>query len=119
MMLGTTASAATLPLRPGTYVLAGTSCRDPAFAAMFDYDGRHFSYPHATKCRSVIRSHAGRTYHVSETCSALGDGSATTPDTTQATYTIVSNARVHISHGSKDDASSYRWCAALPAKKSQ
>jgi hypothetical protein len=119
MMLATAASAAVLPLKPGTYVLSSTPCGDPAFAAMFDYDGRSFSYPHATNCRSVIRAHAGRTYHVSETCSALGDGSASVSDTRQMTYTIVSDTRVRVSRGSGTVVSSYRRCAASLVRKSQ
>ena len=118
LMLGTAASAATLPLKPGTYVLTGTPCHDPAFAAMFDYDGHHFSYPHATKCNSVVKSHAGKTYRISETCSALGDGMATKPDTTQATYTVLSSARVSVSRGAGTAASSYRWCAKTQTKRS-
>jgi hypothetical protein len=119
MMLGTVTSAATLPLNQGTYVLTRTPCRDPAFATMFEYEGRRFSYPHATQCRSVIRAHLGRAYRVSETCSALGDGSASAPETSQATYTILSNTRVRVSRGSDALVSSYRWCAAPVAPRSQ
>lgn len=38
--IATTADAAVVPLRPGTFVLKGQSCDNPPFAAMFDYDGR-------------------------------------------------------------------------------
>jgi len=117
MMLGTMASSATLPLRPGTYVETGSPCHDPALAALFDYDGRRFSYPHATNCRSVIQSHAGRTYRVTESCSALGDGSAAIPDTRQATYIVLSNSRVRIDRGPANTTSSYRWCASPRARK--
>jgi hypothetical protein len=113
-MLATSASASLLPLRPGTYVQAGSACRDPAFAVMFDYDGQHFSYPHATQCTSTITSHAGRTYRLSETCKANGDGSPATADTTHATYTVLSSTRVSISHGPKAASSLYRWCGASP-----
>jgi hypothetical protein len=116
ILLGTAASAATLPLRPGTYVPAGSPCHDPALAAMFSYDGSKFSYPHASDCRSTITSHAGRTYRISETCSALGDGSASAPSTTLATYTILAHSRVQVSR-EHNAASPYRWCAAVTKKK--
>lgn len=112
VMLGTAAAAATLPLKPGTYVAEGAACTDPSFATMFEYDGQHFSYPHATHCKSVIVSHAGHTYHVSETCSANGDGSASKPDTLKATYTLLSATRVRVSHGPTGGPTSYRWCKA-------
>lgn len=117
LMLGTMPSAATLPLRPGTYVQTGSPCHDPALAAVFNYDGRRFRYPHATDCRSVIQSHVGRTYYVTESCSALGDGSAAVADTTQATYTVLSNSRVRIGRGPADTTSSFRWCAGPRARK--
>ena len=79
--LGTAANGARLPLKPGTYVLAGTPCKDPPFAAMFSYDGRQFSYPHASGCQSTVLSHRGRSYRIRETCSALGDGTPTTSTT--------------------------------------
>jgi hypothetical protein len=112
LIASTAAQAATLPLKPGTYVAAGTPCKDPPFAAMFGYDGRQFSYPHAAQCRSVIRAHPGKTYRVQETCSALGDGTPTKPDTMSATYTVLSPRTVAVNRGTGKDAIRYRWCPA-------
>jgi hypothetical protein len=117
VLLGATAaSAATLPLKTGTYVLADVPCHDPALAAMFAYDGRQFSYPHATKCRSFITSHRGNAYQVEETCSALGDGGAATPTTIKTTYIVLSPTQVRVSQAHLVPFS-YRWCPSPPAKR--
>ncbi len=119
MMIGATAaSAAELPLRPGTFVLAGTSCHAPPLAAMFTFDGHQFSYPHATHCRSTVRSHVGKTYRVTETCSALGDGSPTAPSTIETRYTIQSASHVRVGRGRADTGSAYRWCSAVAPARS-
>ena len=118
LVLGTAAQSATLPIKPGTYVLAGVPCSDPPFAATFDFDGKRFSYPHASDCRSVVHAQGGHTYRVRETCSALGDGSPTKADTTEATYKILSADMVRIVRGAKG-ASNYRRCpSSQPKKKS-
>jgi hypothetical protein len=117
MLIPGAAQAATLPLKPGTYVLADTPCNDPPFAAMFDYDGRRFSYPHATDCRSAIVLHKGRTYRVRETCLALGDGSAAAPSTTISAYTIRSPERVEVRQGHEKANPVYRWCAPARANR--
>jgi hypothetical protein len=110
--VATSTQAAVLPLRPGTYVLANTPCRDPALAGVFSYDGRQFSYPHASRCRSEILSSLGRTYRVRETCSALGDGAPAAPVTTILSYRIMSATQVWVSHPNRRFNSSYRWCPA-------
>ena len=111
IMIAGVAQAASLPLRAGTYVLADVPCSDPPFAALFDYDGQHFSYPHATKCVSVITARAGATYGVRETCSALGDGTPTAPSTISARYRILSPDRVSIRQASAGKDRVYRRCA--------
>ena len=110
------AQAATLPLKPGTFVQTSVPCKDPPFAAMFDYDGRALSYPHASHCRSAIASHEGRFYHVRETCTALGDGSAAAPSTSITLYKILSRQRVDVGQGGKASVA-YRWCPAVPGRK--
>lgn len=112
LLLGTVANASVLPLRPGTYVLADASCRDPALAAMFTYDGRHFSYPHASACRSVTLSRTKRTYRVKETCAAEGDGTVAVPSTTVSTYEIRSATQVRVGTRNGGTVLAYRWCAA-------
>jgi hypothetical protein len=111
-LVSTVADAASLPLKPGTYVVVGTACKEPPFAAMFSYDGRAFSYPHATECRSTVTAHSGKTYRIAETCSALGDGTPTKPDTMTATYTVQSRTKVEIRNPTQKGVTSYRWCGA-------
>jgi hypothetical protein len=108
--VATSTQAAVLPLRPGTYVLANTPCRDPALAGVFTYDGKQFSYPHASRCRSAVISQIGRTYQLRETCSALGDGGPATPTTTITSYRIMSATQVWVSHRNGRFNSSFRWC---------
>lgn len=109
-LASTMADAAQLPLKPGTYVLAGTACKDPPFAATFSYGGRAFSYPHAAKCRSTVAAHNGKSYKIAETCSALGDGTPTKAHTLTATYTVDSSTRVEIRKAGRNGRSLYRWC---------
>ena len=111
-LVATVADAASLPLKPGTYVLDGTACKEPPLATLFHYDGRAFSYPHATQCRSSIATHSGKTYRIAETCSALGDGTPTKPDTLHATYTIRSHTTVAVSRPTRKGSLAYRWCGA-------
>jgi hypothetical protein len=111
-LVGTAANAAELPIKPGTYVLAGTPCKDPPFAAMFTYADGQFSYPHASDCRSRIVFHAGYHYRIAETCSALGDGTPTKPTTFTSTYTIESTTRLSIARTTGQMAVHYRRCPA-------
>lgn len=111
-LVSTVADAASLPLKPGTYVRVGTACKEPPFAAMFAYDGRAFSYPHATKCRSTVTAHRGKTFEITETCSALGDGTPTKPVMLRASYTVDASTKVEIRKPGQKDASPYRWCGA-------
>jgi hypothetical protein len=111
-LISTVADAASLPLKSGTYVLVGTACKEPPFAAMFAYDGRAFSYPHATKCRSIVTARRGKTFDIAETCSALGDGTPTKPVMLRASYAIDASTKVEIRKPGHTDALPYRWCAA-------
>jgi len=112
MLVSTGSAAATLPLKPGTYVLADVPCTNPPLAALFTYDGRQFSYPHATGCRSIIQSHVGQVYRVQTRCSALGDGSRATPTTSLSSYVIASATRVSVGAGNGHARSTFRWCPA-------
>ncbi len=111
-LCATATSAAVLPLKPGTYVLKDSPCRDPALAAMFSYDGHRFSYPHASGCRSVTLAQNGRRYRVRETCHAAGDGTPEAPSRTDTTYEIQSATQVSVVGRSRDAALAYRWCPA-------
>jgi hypothetical protein len=114
---GAAAAAAPLPLKPGTYVLADQSCRDPALAGVFTYDGRAFSYPHAAGCRSIVRSQSEGVYHVWTTCQALGDGGSAAPTSTLSTYVIGSRTEVEVRQGQDLSGSSFRWCGPPQAQK--
>jgi len=110
VLAATSTQAAVLPLRPGTFVLTGVPCRHAAFGALFTYDGRQFSYPHASGCRSVILSQTGRAYRLSETCSTLGDGSPTARVTTITSYKITSPTHLWVGNRNGRASASYRWC---------
>lgn len=112
-LIATTADAAVLPLRPGIFVLRGQPCANPPFAAMFNYDGREFTYPHASQCTSAILSHAGKTYRRRETCAALGDGSPARSITTISIYEIRSQTEVRVRDTAHHGAA-YRWCPGRP-----
>lgn len=110
LLMAAATQAATLPLVSGRYVLASLPCKDPPFAAMFDYDGHRFSYPHASSCRSTVVTRQGSVYRFRETCTALGDGSATASFTAFTVYKIVSPERVTLRRGRGDGAYPYRRC---------
>lgn len=116
LLIGTAADAAVLPLKHGTYVVVDTPCDKPAFAAVLTYDGRAFAYPHASDCRSVVRARSGQTFRVSETCSALGDGSKITPTTTNVAYIIQSRTRFALHKEGGSTPTAYRWCATPIAR---
>ena len=111
-LIATTAQAASLPLRRGTFVTMGQSCSDAPLASLFHYDGMAFSYPHASQCRSDIVAQSGQTYTVRETCSALGDGTPAQPSTTTSTYAIISATEVRVGKDDGHGATAYRWCPA-------
>ena len=104
------ASSAFLPIKPGSYVLAGVPCKGFAFTALSSDDGKKFSYTNASRCRSAIRSHVGNTYHLRRTCSALGDGTPTAPTVMEANYAMQSFSSVTICRGPNTPILSYRRC---------
>ena len=104
------AASGLLPLSPGQYVLAGSPCRDHANAAEFSYDGRAFSYPHASRCLSAVRSHKRSFYVIETTCSGLGDGTPTAPTTVTQSYRTISATRVRVSDAGETTHFDYRWC---------
>ena len=85
------AEAATLPLRPGTFVMIGEPCADAPLATLFHYDGRSFSYPHATQCRFQILSHGAQDAKLRETCYALGDGTPATAARLSVSLPVANN----------------------------
>ena len=103
-----------LSLKQGTYVVASSDCKEPAFAVMKSWDGVGFSGPHSSKCTSRVLSRHGNQFTMSTTCAALGDG---TPD--QSGYvdnfllTRLSNTRFNIrKDNDPHPETTYRWCLA-------
>ena len=57
-----------LPLRPGVYVLAGTSCASPANAAFRIFDGKGLSGSTTRGCRATVTSRDGNRWQVDQSC---------------------------------------------------
>ena len=110
-----TASAATLPIEHGFYVLEGVECRDAPLAALFEYKDNQFSYPHAAQCRSEIAGQEGASYLVNETCSAEGDGTPARPISTSSRYQILSRTRLVVTKLNAGDQTlrAYRFCPSV------
>ena len=103
------AGAGPLPLARGTYVMRGTSCADPAFAAMRSYDGIGLGDPHSHACRLRVVARHGARYVIDNSCIGAGVGPATRA-TERLTLTITRRDAFAIG------ATFYRYCpaAALP-----
>ena len=102
-------AAGPLPLRAGVYVLHGTPCADPPFAAIRRYDGVGLGDPHSHACTTRVVAHRGALYVVDNACIDAGVGAA--PRTTE---------RLALTIGSREafavGASRYDYCpvGALP-----
>lgn len=66
-----------VPLTPGVYVLAGTTCANPANAAWRVWDGRGLSGSSTKACRATITAKRGDTYTLRNSCEDTYDGSRT------------------------------------------
>lgn len=73
---GTPKIGGVYPLRSGIYVAKGTSCGEPANAAIRQYDGRGISDPHSRACRVRIIARHGSSFVVDQSCIATGVGPA-------------------------------------------
>jgi hypothetical protein len=103
-----------LILKHGTYVLEGSPCKEPPFAAMKSWDGIGFSGPHASKCTTRVLSHHSEQFNISTACTAIGDGTPNPPgqvDVETLSLVRLSNTRFIVSSETKPKAT-YRWCAA-------
>lgn len=114
-LLAAAASTASFPIRAGIYVKVGIDCRNPANAHMFEYDGKHFSYPHASKCSSTILTRAHGEYRVREVCRANGDGSPAKPFAMMYIYSFPSATQIHMIKflDGRTDVLDYRLCPGL------
>ena len=73
-----------LPLTPGVYVLAGTTCENPSNAGWRVYNGQGLSGSATRACRSTIVKQEGDTYTIRNSCENTYDGSRT-PNTVAVT----------------------------------
>ena len=102
-------AAGPLPLREGTYVLHGTPCADPPFAAMRSYDGIGLGDPHSHACRARIVAQRGPRFVVDNSCIGAGVGAA--PRTTERLAVTVTS-REAFAIGAGRTASRYEYCPA-------
>lgn len=63
-------------LTPGLYVAQGSSCQQPANAAIRQYDGRGIGTAHSRACRARIVSRRGGALSVIQSCLDAGAGPA-------------------------------------------
>lgn len=102
--------AATIPLKAGDYGVVYLACANEPNAAIMSFDGRTFSYPHATKCTDTITGPSAGVLSISETCSALGDGSPTKPDT--STFTLRPHGADRFTLIKSGSTMTYRRCGS-------
>jgi hypothetical protein len=103
---------ASLPLKAGTYVVSSDKpCADAAFADVMAFDGRSFAGPHDARCQSTTLDRQGRSYRVSTTCRALGDGTATMPSTVVRQLRITSRSSFVLTRGNHEI--DYALCPAF------
>jgi hypothetical protein len=112
--LAVSATAATVPLRPGDYVQLGLPCIDAPSAARLTYDGRSFTGAHSSNCLTTITSRRGPRYILRSNCRSAGDGSPTPPYAETQTVTVRWMSRftfVHRAGAGVLDQAEYRLCA--------
>lgn len=111
LMLAASANAATITLKAGDYGAAGLACDEQPNASTMSFDGRSFSYAHASKCTDRITRKQAGVMTIVETCRAAGDGSPTDP------YTRTLNLRQNGSDGftliKSRSAGTFRRCGPL------
>jgi hypothetical protein len=94
-------------LKPGIFVAKGSSCREPANAAIRQYDGRGISTAHTRSCVARILSRRGSTFDVSQSCIDAGAGRA--PRVVERQTVSVQDA-LTFSTGRGRGATTYRYC---------
>ena len=96
----------------GTYVLAGTPCKDAPFAAMRSFDGANFSGPHDARCTTRILGRHANAVRIATTCRANGDGSPTVATTQTETIRLVGRRSFTTAAVASGTPVSYRLCPA-------
>lgn len=108
LMLAASANAATITLKAGDYGAAGLACDEQPNALTMSFDGRSFSYAHASKCANRITKKQAGVMTVVETCRAAGDGSPTHPDT--QTFNLRQNGSDRFTLIKAGSAMTFRRC---------
>lgn len=93
----TASTQSEVPLTPGVYVLARTSCENPANAAWRVWDGEGLSGSATESCRAEVLSRSGDSYTIRNSCVNTYDGSRTPETLTlrvpdQVHFTVNGNA---------------------------
>lgn len=101
-------------LKPGIFVAKGSSCGEPANAAIRHYDGKGISTAHSRSCVARVISRRGNTYEVSQTC--IGAGAGPAPRFVERQTVAIQDA-LTFSVGKGRAATAYRYCPIdqLPA----
>lgn len=101
-------------LKPGIFVAKGSTCADPANAAVLAYDGKGLSGAHSRSCRARVLSKRGGTFVVAQSCIAAGAEPA--PRVVQRQTVSVQDA-LDFTLRTTGPATAYRYCPSyqLPA----
>ena len=101
-------------LKPGIYVAKGSSCGNPANAAVRAYDGKGLSDAHSRACRVRVMSRRGDAFVVDQSC--IGAGAGPAPRYVQRQTVTVQDA-LTFRLKTKGPATTYRYCPTyqLPA----
>lgn len=81
MSFASGANATSIKLKAGDYGATDVACNDQPNATTISFDGRSFSYAHATRCTDTITKRSTGGMRITETCRAAGDGSPAKPTT--------------------------------------
>jgi hypothetical protein len=108
LSLASGAAAASIPLRPGDYGAIGLACDNQPNATTMSFDGRSFSYAHASKCTDTVTRRSAGTLRIAETCRAAGDGSPAKANT--ATFGLRRQSATRFVLIKGESATSFRRC---------
>jgi hypothetical protein len=102
-----------LTIKPGIYVREPAQCQGAPNASIMSWDGVGFSGPHSSQCKTTVLHKNDTTYEISDSCSALGDGSPNpggTPFVESFVLTLLSDTRFTVARESQPKGT-YRWCS--------
>lgn len=111
LFVATAVSASTILLKAGDYGDTSFACNEEPNAGIASFDGRNFSYAHASRCTDTVKARSAGVLTVSETCRALGDGSPAKPDTMTFKMRLKGPERFDLIKGNV--SRTFRRCGAL------